>query len=126
MNLIPYNSTDVHDTYQAPSNDDTRSFQRILRAEYQLAVTVRENHGMDIDGACGQLAVKKIQKSIPSGSRDIEELVSKPSSSSTSTSKEGCLPILTKWSYLDQSVLYVAIGALTLSSCILLRQFIKQ
>ncbi|RHY31348.1 hypothetical protein DYB32_003619 [Aphanomyces invadans] len=95
INLIPYNATDVDAEFQSPSPDEIVAFKDILRAEYHLKV--RENHGMDIDGACGQLAVKKLEAGLPKSSvldqRDIEDLgkrtnkapVSKPSKKQAKT-----------------------------------------
>ncbi|KAF0714050.1 Aste57867_4064 [Aphanomyces stellatus] len=82
INLIPYNATEVDAEFQSPARDDIVKFKDILRVDYNLKVTVcvviiRENHGMDIDGACGQLAVKKLESSIPKTNpkqRDIEDL----------------------------------------------------
>ncbi|KAG9409873.1 hypothetical protein AC1031_020186 [Aphanomyces cochlioides] len=60
INLIPYNATEVDAEFQSPAREDIVAFKEVLRVQYQLKVTIRENHGMDIDGACGQLAVKKL------------------------------------------------------------------
>ncbi|POM65425.1 23S rRNA methyltransferase [Phytophthora palmivora] len=76
VNLIPYNTTDVGAQFQSPSPEDIRAFHAVLREPYNLKATIRENHGTDIDGACGQLALK----SKPDGSasqRDIEDLGSR-------------------------------------------------
>ncbi|KAI9986326.1 hypothetical protein PInf_025266 [Phytophthora infestans] len=70
VNLIPYNTTDVGAQFQSPSAEDIRAFHAVLREPYNLKATIRENHGTDIDGACGQLALKNK----PDGSRDIEDL----------------------------------------------------
>ncbi|KAI9911714.1 hypothetical protein PsorP6_009368 [Peronosclerospora sorghi] len=70
VNLIPYNPTDVRAEYQSPSHDAIRTFHAILRTTYHLKATIRENHGTDIDGACGQLALKHKT----SESADIEDL----------------------------------------------------
>ena len=65
--------------YEAPPPDLTRAFHAVLRESYDLKVTVRENHGMDIDGACGQLAVKKVSQSArKSKANDIEDIVATP------------------------------------------------
>lgn len=58
VNLIPYNTTEVGAQFQSPSPEDIRAFHAILREAYNLKATIRENHGTDIDGACGQLALK--------------------------------------------------------------------
>ncbi|KUF89713.1 putative RING finger protein P32A8.03c [Phytophthora nicotianae] len=70
VNLIPYNTTDVGAQFHSPSPEDIRAFHAVLRDPYNLKATIRENHGTDIDGACGQLALKNK----PDGSRDIEDL----------------------------------------------------
>ncbi|KAG2529864.1 hypothetical protein JM18_002642 [Phytophthora kernoviae] len=74
VNLIPYNTTDVGAQFQSPSSEAIRAFHAVLREPYNLKATIRENHGTDIDGACGQLALKNK----PNGNaaqRDIEDLV---------------------------------------------------
>ncbi|KAE9357843.1 hypothetical protein PR003_g1582 [Phytophthora rubi] len=73
VNLIPYNTTDVGAQFHSPSPEDIRAFHAVLRDPYNLKATIRENHGTDIDGACGQLALKNK----PDGNaaqRDIEDL----------------------------------------------------
>ena len=73
VNLIPYNPTDVGAQFCSPSPEDIRAFHAVLREPYNLKATIRENHGTDIDGACGQLALKNK----PDGNtvqRDIEDL----------------------------------------------------
>ena len=73
VNLIPYNTTDVGAQFRSPSPEDIRAFHAVLRDPYNLKATIRENHGTDIDGACGQLALKNK----PDGNavqRDIEDL----------------------------------------------------
>lgn len=78
INLIPYNTTDVDAQFSSPSDQVIRMFQSVLRQEYNLKATVRENHGMDIEGACGQLALKTTSQQITSGKKgiahDIEDL----------------------------------------------------
>ncbi|CAH0515465.1 unnamed protein product [Peronospora belbahrii] len=71
VNLIPYNTTEVGAQYESPSPEDIRAFHAILREHYNLKATIRENHGTDIDGACGQLALKN--KSDSAVQRDIED-----------------------------------------------------
>lgn len=75
VNLIPYNTTEVDAQFQSPSPEVIRAFHAVLREPYNLKVTVRENHGTDIDGACGQLALKnKNETSTAAANRDIEDL----------------------------------------------------
>lgn len=76
VNLIPYNTTDVGAQFRSPSPEAIREFHSVLREPYNLKVTIRENHGTDIDGACGQLALKN--KGENGGEqKDIEDIGSK-------------------------------------------------
>jgi len=60
LNLIPYNPTDVIEKYQKPASDRISQFHGILiNEEYGIFTTIRAEHGSDIAGACGQLAVQK-------------------------------------------------------------------
>lgn len=80
VNLIPYNTTDVGAQFRSPSPEAIREFHSVLRDPYNLKATIRENHGTDIDGACGQLALKnKNEAENGSGSqhKDIEDIGSK-------------------------------------------------
>ncbi|CEG35510.1 23s rrna methyltransferase [Plasmopara halstedii] len=70
VNLIPYNTTDVGDQFHSPSPSEIRAFHAVLRNMYNLKATIRKNHGTDIDGACGQLALKNKLD----GSSEIEDL----------------------------------------------------
>eukprot|EP01114_Cavostelium_apophysatum_P005325 TRINITY_DN1615_c2_g1_i2.p1 TRINITY_DN1615_c2_g1~~TRINITY_DN1615_c2_g1_i2.p1 ORF type:complete len:454 (-),score=87.63 TRINITY_DN1615_c2_g1_i2:2-1363(-) len=75
VNLIPYNPTEVNEDFRAPTLEAVLAFERILRDHYKLLTAVRRTMGQDIDGACGQLVVKK---SCTTGGRavnDIEDLV---------------------------------------------------
>eukprot|EP00899_Mesostigma_viride_P019326 jgi/Mesvir1/27395/Mv07198-RA.1 len=63
VNLIPFNPTAaVADGfhYEAPSEERLQAFHRVLRQDYGLAATVRREMGQDISGACGQLALDKM------------------------------------------------------------------
>ncbi|RLN84154.1 hypothetical protein BBJ28_00013164 [Nothophytophthora sp. Chile5] len=73
VNLIPYNTTDVGAQFHAPEPEAIRAFHAILREPYNLKATIRENHGTDIDGACGQLALKN-KPDVDAAQRDIEDL----------------------------------------------------
>ncbi|KAF1778700.1 Aldolase-type TIM barrel [Phytophthora cactorum] len=88
VNLIPYNTTDVGAQFQSPSPEDIRAFHAVLREPYNLKATIRENHGTDIDGACGQLALKNK----PDGSRPRKN--KKPASTSDNESVDAS-PIAT-------------------------------
>lgn len=94
VNLIPYNTTEVGAQFRSPSPEQIRAFHAVLRDPYNLKVTIRENHGNDIDGACGQLALKNKQQAANGehNHKDIEDLgrnksrVTKPSSPKKNTS----------------------------------------
>eukprot|EP00815_Leptocylindrus_aporus_P012654 CAMPEP_0116073156 /NCGR_PEP_ID=MMETSP0322-20121206/15029_1 /TAXON_ID=163516 /ORGANISM="Leptocylindrus danicus var. apora, Strain B651" /LENGTH=276 /DNA_ID=CAMNT_0003562285 /DNA_START=444 /DNA_END=1274 /DNA_ORIENTATION=- len=62
VNLIPYNPTDVKDTLRCPSEEVMREFQRIV-ASYNTFCYIRRTMGADVNGACGQLIVKKEKSS---------------------------------------------------------------
>lgn len=58
INLIPLNRID--DSFYQPSKDKVlRHWQTILESHH-ISATIRHSRGSDIDGACGQLANKKI------------------------------------------------------------------
>lgn len=57
VNLIPYNSVDEHG-YQPSSKETIEAFKNEL-LRLKINVTVRKEHGRDIDGACGQLRAKR-------------------------------------------------------------------
>ena len=56
VNLIPFNSHPGM-AHQRPSDDEIRAFQVYL-AERSIAAPVRYSKGLDVSGACGQLAAK--------------------------------------------------------------------
>jgi len=58
VNLIPYNEVDGL-PYRRPDPDRVKQFYDWLIA-LGLNVTIREEHGGDIEAACGQLAVKPV------------------------------------------------------------------
>ena len=62
VNLIPYNPTDVKDTLRCPSEEIMREFQSIV-ASYNTFCYIRRTMGADVNGACGQLIVKKEKSS---------------------------------------------------------------
>ncbi|GMF14057.1 unnamed protein product [Phytophthora lilii] len=116
VNLIPYNTTDVGAQFHSPSPEDIRAFHAVLRDPYNLKATIRENHGTDIDGACGQLALK----SKPDGSgvqRDIEDLGPRrtksprknknPSSSDSEISDVSPVGASTAGSWLDRANAFI-------------------
>ncbi|KAI9139506.1 hypothetical protein BKA69DRAFT_1085055, partial [Paraphysoderma sedebokerense] len=71
LNLIPYNPTEVSADYEAPTPEMIQTFESILRYEYKILTIVRRTLGQDIDGACGQLVVKK-ENSCGSGGKNSE------------------------------------------------------
>ncbi|RKY79022.1 23S rRNA (adenine(2503)-C(2))-methyltransferase RlmN, partial [candidate division KSB1 bacterium] len=56
INLIPYNETT--ENFQRPPDDDILMFAEYLKTMH-ATVTLRLSKGDDIQGACGQLVVKK-------------------------------------------------------------------
>lgn len=62
VNLIPYNPVDEHSQYQRPSQETVRAFYDTLKKQ-DISVSVRLEHGVDIDAACGQLRSKQMHAS---------------------------------------------------------------
>jgi 23S rRNA (adenine2503-C2)-methyltransferase len=59
INLIPYNTTDVNDPFQRPTNSRIKDFKNVLmKTSFNKTVTIRKELGHDINAACGQLANK--------------------------------------------------------------------
>jgi adenine C2-methylase RlmN of 23S rRNA A2503 and tRNA A37 len=96
LNLIPYNPTDVPgQAFEAPTQDQINSFYQICTSdEHKIFSRVRQEMGQDIAGACGQLALKSAASTVTSSvsssgheSGDIEDIMNRPSSSSTSVEK---------------------------------------
>jgi sorting nexin-8 len=59
LNLIPYNPTEVSEHFNPPTQEDIDNFFKIITSdEYGIYCRVRQEMGQDIDGACGQLALK--------------------------------------------------------------------
>lgn len=61
VNLIPYNPVDEHSQYQRSENDSIKGFYDTLKKQ-GVSVSVRLEHGADIDAACGQLRSKQMNK----------------------------------------------------------------
>ena len=60
VNLIPWNPVfSPGIAFAAPDADRVKRFHSILRTEYGLPCTVRQEKGQDISGACGQLVVEQ-------------------------------------------------------------------
>jgi 23S rRNA (adenine2503-C2)-methyltransferase len=62
VNLIPYNPVDEHSQYQRSEEESVLSFYDILKKN-GINCKIRQEHGTDIDAACGQLRSKQIKKS---------------------------------------------------------------
>ncbi len=62
VNLIPYNPVDEHIQYERSTQDDIMKFYDTLK-KGGINCVVRQEHGTDIDAACGQLRSKQIKKS---------------------------------------------------------------
>lgn len=62
VNLIPYNPVDEHSQYQRSTQESITAFYDILKKQ-GVSVSVRLEHGSDIDAACGQLRSKQIKES---------------------------------------------------------------
>lgn len=60
VNLIPYNPVDEHDQYQRSAYNDVFAFYQLLR-ENGISASIRQEHGSEIDAACGQLRSKQIK-----------------------------------------------------------------
>ena len=59
INLIPYNKVDEKD-YETSSDENALRFYDLLKKN-NVAVTLRQKKGDDIDAACGQLRAKNIK-----------------------------------------------------------------
>merc|ERR550525_2131960 len=81
INLIPYNPTEVGDEHEfiAPSDEQLEAFKSIV-IEHGIFCTIRKSttSGRDVDGACGQLALK----GDGTEGTDIEDLVRKQKAAS--------------------------------------------
>jgi adenine C2-methylase RlmN of 23S rRNA A2503 and tRNA A37 len=63
LNLIPYNPTEVAESYRPPTRESVERFTKICMSEpYCVTTRVRKEMGQDIAGACGQLALVQVQK----------------------------------------------------------------
>lgn len=67
VNLIPYNPVDEHSQYQRSSQDAITAFYDTLKKR-NVSVSVRLEHGTDIDAACGQLRSKQMKRAGETGS----------------------------------------------------------
>jgi len=73
VNLIPYNKTETGHDYKSPTLKQMEAFQqKVMDAGYYCTLRKTTVSGQDIDGACGQLAIKNIRKQ---DGLDIESVV---------------------------------------------------
>lgn len=61
VNLIPYNPVSEHDQYSRSSKATVLAFYDILKKN-GINCVIRQEHGTDIDAACGQLRSKNLEK----------------------------------------------------------------
>jgi 23S rRNA (adenine2503-C2)-methyltransferase len=61
VNLIPYNPVDEHSQYQRSEQESVLSFYDTLKKR-GINCKIRQEHGADIDAACGQLRSKQMKK----------------------------------------------------------------
>ena len=59
VNLIPYNPTEVDQEFQVPSEEVVEAMWQVLVKKHGIKCTIRQQHGVDIGGACGQLALQR-------------------------------------------------------------------
>ncbi len=65
LNIIPFHpiylpeNSEMKDTFRSPDSEALQRFVERLRNECDFPVMLRSSSGIDIDGACGQLAVKE-------------------------------------------------------------------
>lgn len=59
VNVIPYNPVDEHSQYQRSEQESVLSFYDTLKKR-GINCKIRQEHGTDIDAACGQLRSKQI------------------------------------------------------------------
>ena len=74
INLIPYNPNPAMPDLEESSMSQIYKFRNVLE-EGGLTVTVRDNHGRDLKGACGQLGYEKVKNGevVIKTKRNIEE-----------------------------------------------------
>lgn len=77
VNLIPFNPIGSSSSFTSSTDKGVQGFQQILRGEYNIRTTIRQQMGQDISGACGQLVVNHSElRSVDEApsSTDIEDL----------------------------------------------------
>jgi 23S rRNA (adenine2503-C2)-methyltransferase len=61
VNMIPYNPVSEHDQYSRSDKEDVLKFYDVLKKN-GINCVIRQEHGTDIDAACGQLRSKQMKK----------------------------------------------------------------
>ena len=61
VNLIPYNPVSEHDQYSRSTKEDVLKFYDVLK-KGGVNCVIRQEHGTDIDAACGQLRSNTMKK----------------------------------------------------------------
>jgi 23S rRNA (adenine2503-C2)-methyltransferase len=61
VNLIPYNPVSEHDQYARSTKEDVLRFYDVLKKN-GINCVIRQEHGTDIDAACGQLRSNTMKK----------------------------------------------------------------
>ncbi|GAB4814820.1 hypothetical protein N2152v2_001866 [Parachlorella kessleri] len=75
VNLIPWNPIlSPGMEFEAPVGDSLARFHSILREQYGLPCTVRQEKGQDISGACGQLVLERGGGCKQGSLADVEDL----------------------------------------------------
>ncbi|XP_068654994.1 uncharacterized protein [Aristolochia californica] len=77
VNLIPFNPIGSLSRFTTSTEQNVKSFQKILRGVYNIRTTIRKEMGQDISGACGQLVVNQSKPQTARGTTpvtDIEDL----------------------------------------------------
>lgn len=77
VNLIPFNPIGNSSCFRTSSEENVRTFQKVLRGVYNIRTTIRQEMGQDISGACGQLVVNLAEQRSAGGAsilKDIEDL----------------------------------------------------
>jgi adenine C2-methylase RlmN of 23S rRNA A2503 and tRNA A37 len=78
VNLIPWNPIlSPGMAFAAPAPGATAEFQRVLRQDFGVPSTVRQEKGQDVGAACGQLVLEQGGRQCGGGGgvRDLEDLV---------------------------------------------------
>ena len=106
VNLIPYNPTSVSEAYQVPPPEVVESMWQILVKKYKIKTTIRQQHGVDIGGACGQLAFQREGGTVLP---DMEAYANKPKTSNQKNVKNKTVSKNTTENNNQQIVIFVLI-----------------